>query len=62
MMNQTLEARMPRAFAKQRKAPIRQKNNEKVDRLQRHNKAHTRHIHYDECIDLGLKIDMLDRQ
>ena len=25
-----------------------------------HNKAHNRHIHYEECIDLGLKIEMLE--
>ena len=26
----------------------------------KHNKTHNRHIHYQECIDIGLKVEMLE--
>ena len=58
-LRKSLQDGMLRELPDEDKAVSVQKITDRLTDLT-HNKAHNRHIHYQECIDIGLKIEMLE--
>ena len=58
-LRKALEEGMLRNVPENERAILAEKITERLTDLT-HNKTHNRHIHYQECIDIGLKIEMLE--